>query len=79
MFSLSLVACHNYSRTTFHVNVGSLPSVSELLEGMGEYLEAKYGVVFQTPEMGSRMFLNKIEKVVLRAFKFSPPKSYVHL
>ena len=46
MFSLSFVACHNASAKTFHVNVSSLPSVSELLEGMAEYLEAKYGTIF---------------------------------
>ena len=52
MFSLSLVACHNASAKTFHVNVSSLPSVSELLEGMAEYLGAKYGTIFpEIPEL----------------------------
>ena len=46
MFSLSLVAVHKAKNETFHVDIDSLPSVSEVLEGMGEYLEAKYGVKF---------------------------------
>ena len=46
MFSLSVVAVHNPSKETFHFGVGSLPSVSELLEGMGEYLAEKYGITF---------------------------------
>ena len=46
MFSLTLVARHNASKKTFHVDIESLPSVSELLEGMGGYLEEKYDVQF---------------------------------
>ena len=46
MFSLSLVACHNASMKTVQIDISSLPSVSELLEGMGEYLEEKYGTTF---------------------------------
>ena len=52
MFSLTLVAQHNASNETFQVHVGSLPSVSEMLEGLGGYLEEKYGVQFpQIPDL----------------------------
>ena len=71
MFSLSLVACHNASRETFHVNVSSLPSISELLEGMGEYLEEKYGANF--PEI-PQLFLACDDPPIA-----DPPIAIVHL
>ena len=71
MFSLSLVARHNASRETFHVNVSSLPSISELLEGMGEYLEEKYGTNF--PEI-PQLFLACDDPPIA-----DPPIAIVHL
>ena len=46
MFSLRLLTSHNYSGQTYELNLESLPSVSELIEGMHDYLEEKFGLTF---------------------------------
>ena len=46
MFSLRLLTSHNYSGQTYELNLESLPSVSELIEGMQDYLEEKFGLTF---------------------------------
>ena len=66
MYSLSLVVVDKASRKTYHVMLDSLPSVSEMLEGMADFVEQKYGVKF--PEIPDLFYAVK-----------NPPAANVHL